>query len=156
MKFEMAFLFAYSMREGTHAHRNLQDDVSEEVKQRRVQQMIETFSEVQAPLNQAEVGKLHLLLVEGRAKREQGVLMGKTDNYKNGYAAVQTVPLYDKGQVVGRREFAIGDYLVVRVNRAGPRALYCIPLAIVATLNEYYHNLPLFEQLALPSTQPFH
>jgi tRNA A37 methylthiotransferase MiaB len=36
----MAFLFAYSMREKTHAHRNYQDDVPEDTKQKRVQKMI--------------------------------------------------------------------------------------------------------------------
>ena len=59
----MAFLFAYSMREKTHAHRNYEDNVPEEVKQRRLKQMIDTFVELQKPLFQAEVGKLHLLLI---------------------------------------------------------------------------------------------
>ena len=49
----MAFLFSYSMREKTHAHRNYKDDVSEEVKQRRLKQMIDTFVEVQRGLNLA-------------------------------------------------------------------------------------------------------
>ncbi len=39
----MAFLFAYSMREKTHAHRNYVDDVPEEVKQERLKKMIDTF-----------------------------------------------------------------------------------------------------------------
>lgn len=90
----MAFLFAYSMREKTHAHRNYQDDVPEQVKKRRLKEMIDTFVEVQAPLNEAEVGKTHLLLMEGKAKREKGVLLGKTDNYKNSYVPIQSVPVY--------------------------------------------------------------
>lgn len=48
----MAFLFAYSMREKTHAHRQFQDDVPEEVKQRRLKEMIDTFVEMQASLNE--------------------------------------------------------------------------------------------------------
>lgn len=36
IKFEMAYLFAYSMRERTHAHRNFDDDVPESIKQRRL------------------------------------------------------------------------------------------------------------------------
>lgn len=63
VKFELAFMFAYSMRERTHAHRNYEDDVPEEVKQRRLKQMIDLFVELQAPLNQKEIGKVHLILL---------------------------------------------------------------------------------------------
>lgn len=52
VKFDMAFLFAYSMREKTHAHRNYQDDVPEEIKNKRLKKMIDTFIEQQASLNQ--------------------------------------------------------------------------------------------------------
>jgi tRNA A37 methylthiotransferase MiaB len=108
--------------------------VPEEVKQRRLKEMIDTFVEGQAGLNRAEVGRLHLLLLEGRAKREQNTLMGKTDHFKNGYVGVERVPVYRSGKVVGERELAIGDYLVVRVRDCGPRALYCQPIAIADTL----------------------
>ncbi len=43
VQYDMAFLFAYSMREKTHAHRRMQDNVPEEVKKRRLIEMIETF-----------------------------------------------------------------------------------------------------------------
>ena len=43
VKYDMAFLFAYSMREKTHAHRKMQDNVPEPVKKQRLTQMIETF-----------------------------------------------------------------------------------------------------------------
>lgn len=59
--------------------------------------MIDTFIEIQSPLNQAEVGKTHLLLIEGKAKREQNVLMGKTDHFKNGYVKITSVPVYQGG-----------------------------------------------------------
>jgi len=43
VKYDMAFLFAYSMREKTHAHRKMQDNVPDPVKKQRLTQMIETF-----------------------------------------------------------------------------------------------------------------
>lgn len=43
VQFDMAFLFAYSMRERTHAHRRMQDNVPDEVKKERLQRMIEVF-----------------------------------------------------------------------------------------------------------------
>ena len=47
VKYDQAFLFAYSMRERTHAHRRLEDDVPEEVKKVRLQRMIEVFKKHQ-------------------------------------------------------------------------------------------------------------
>ena len=41
--------------------------------------------------------------MEGKAKREEGILMGKTDNYKNGYVNVEVVDVYSGCQVVERR-----------------------------------------------------
>lgn len=43
VQYDMAFLFAYSMREKTHAHRRMQDNVPEDVKKRRLIEMIDTF-----------------------------------------------------------------------------------------------------------------
>ncbi|ONH95293.1 hypothetical protein PRUPE_7G061800 [Prunus persica] len=43
--YDMAYMFAYSMREKTHAHRNYVDDVPEKVKQRRLTELIEAFRE---------------------------------------------------------------------------------------------------------------
>lgn len=47
VQYDMAFLFAYSMREKTHAHRRMQDNVPEDVKKRRLIQMIDTFKKNQ-------------------------------------------------------------------------------------------------------------
>jgi hypothetical protein len=49
------------------------------------------------------VGKRHLLLIEGRAKRDIDVLMGKTDSFKNGYAKIQSVPIYKDGKIIESR-----------------------------------------------------
>jgi len=65
--------------------------------------MIEVFLEEQSHKSKREVGEVHLLLMEGRAKREEGVLMGKTDNFQNGYVKVQEVPLFEGGMIVGSR-----------------------------------------------------
>lgn len=46
VRYDLAFLFAYSMRERTHAHRRLQDSVPEDVKKMRLTRMIETFKRI--------------------------------------------------------------------------------------------------------------
>ena len=47
VKYDLAFLFAYSMREKTHAHRRMKDTVSEDVKQERLVRMIDLFKKTQ-------------------------------------------------------------------------------------------------------------
>jgi len=49
--------------------------------------MIDVFVKEQSKLNEKEVGKVHLLL-EGKSKRDAGVLLGKTDNFKSGYVKI--------------------------------------------------------------------
>lgn len=71
VEYEQAFLFAYSMREKTHAHRVMEDDVPKSVKQARLQQLIDTFrTRIHAKNERVEVGKLRLVLVEGPTKRQ--------------------------------------------------------------------------------------
>ena len=76
-----AFLFAYSMREKTHAHRKFLDDIPEDVKQRRLREMIEVFHQNQEIISKEEVGRFHIVLIEGDAKY-QGQLKGRTDTNK--------------------------------------------------------------------------
>ena len=86
VRFDKAFMFAYSMREKTHAHRRLVDDVPEDVKSRRLQAVIETFTAGAKAANMEEIGRHHLVLVEGASKkpRPDGTVewMGRTDTNK--------------------------------------------------------------------------
>ncbi|KAL7511142.1 hypothetical protein ACHAXN_008040 [Cyclotella atomus] len=86
VKFDQAFMFAYSMRGKTHAHRTMEDDVPPEVKNRRLNEVINLFrNKVQERNDQMEVGKLRLVLVEGEAKKsspENRMWSGRTDQNK--------------------------------------------------------------------------
>lgn len=64
VKYDMAYLFAYSMRERTHAHRRMEDNVAEEVKKHRLQRLIETFKEGQLGRQKAEIGRHHLVMLD--------------------------------------------------------------------------------------------
>lgn len=96
--YDMAFLFAYSLREKTHAHRSskLADDVAAETKKRRLNELISTWRQEVSERNIASelmssniegLGQPHLVLVEGPARRggenkAQQVLTGRTDTGK--------------------------------------------------------------------------
>ena len=86
VQFDQAFMFAYSMRGKTHAARTMEDDVPADVKQRRLNEIIEVFRRnVQLRNEEIEVGKLRLVLVEGEAKRstaENKTWSGRTDQNK--------------------------------------------------------------------------
>jgi tRNA A37 methylthiotransferase MiaB len=78
--YDMAYMFAYSMREKTHAHRNYEDDVPEPVKQRRLAEMITTFRQTTLPRFESQLGTTQLVLVEGPNKRAPDTeLVGKSD-----------------------------------------------------------------------------
>lgn len=88
--YEQAFLFAYSMRDKTHASRTMQDNVPADVKQRRLQELIDVFRETVHEKNvRVETGRLRLVLVEGPTRKqnrrlEPGVPTwhGRTDQNK--------------------------------------------------------------------------
>eukprot|EP00947_MAST-08B_sp_MAST-8B-sp1_P003438 g3438.t1 len=71
--FANAFMYAYSVRPRTHADHRMEDDVPEEVKKARLQEVIATFRRVAAERNKKEVGTLQLVLVNGHSnKRRHG------------------------------------------------------------------------------------
>lgn len=87
VQYEQAFMFAYSMRNKTHAHRTMEDNVPADVKSRRLQEIIDTFRiNVQLKNERVEQGKLRLVLLEGQAKRQThpGMITwhGRTDQNK--------------------------------------------------------------------------
>ena len=68
--YSSAFLFAYSRRDKTHAARHYEDDVPADVKQRRLREIIAAHRLNEHRLRAEEVGRVHLAMVEGNAKRE--------------------------------------------------------------------------------------
>lgn len=82
IEFSVGFLFAYSPRKGTPAMR-WRDDVSEEVKQARLQRLIELQDALCAKHRQALLGTELEVLVEGRNERDPAFLKGKTRCWKN-------------------------------------------------------------------------
>lgn len=86
VRFDQAFMFAYSMRDKTHAARHYDDDVDETEKNRRLQEIIDVFRSNAIASNVAsEHNRLRLVLVEGHSTRStpsQPMLTGRTDGNK--------------------------------------------------------------------------
>lgn len=80
--FDFAYMFKYSERPGTGASRHLKDDVPEEVKTRRLNEIIALQNELSAVSKKADIGKTYEVLVEGTAKKPAGAMMGRTSGNK--------------------------------------------------------------------------
>ena len=80
--YDSAFMFKYSERPGTFAARHLEDDVPEEVKVRRLNELIALQNELSAESNRRCHGREFEILVEGRSKRSAEQLYGRTEQNK--------------------------------------------------------------------------
>jgi len=136
VKYDVAYMFAYSMREKTPAHRKLSDDVPEDVKKRRLQEVIDTFHRVIFEKNSHEIGKIHLVLVEGRSRKSDSDLKGRSDTNKK--VLFPDILIWNKnsGEFVNARA---GDYVVVAVERTNGLTLFGKPIEIT-TQAEFWEN----------------
>ena len=103
-QFDSAFMFKYSERPGTYAAKHLPDNVSEEVKIERLNELISLQTEVSAEQNRKDIGKTFEVLVEGYSKRSRQQLMGRTEQNK--------AVVFDKGT------YRIGDRVMVKITDA--------------------------------------
>jgi len=87
VQFDQAYMFAYSLRDKTHAARNYIDDVRDDIKSKRLQEVINTFrNNIQIRNELNELGRLRLVLVEGLAKKQPikniTMMSGRSDGNK--------------------------------------------------------------------------
>lgn len=99
--FDSAFMFKYSERPGTYAAKKMEDNVSEEVKGRRLQEIIDLQLELSQKSNEQDVGKEFEVLVEGFSKRSREQLFGRTEQNK--------VVVFDK------QKHRIGEFVKVKI-----------------------------------------
>lgn len=108
--FDSAFMFKYSERPGTYAAKHLPDNVSEEEKIRRLNELIQLQTEMSAVSYKNDEGKEFEVLVEGYSKRSREQLFGRTEQNK--------VVVFDKGN------HHIGDFVKVRITGSSSATLF--------------------------------
>jgi len=82
LRFDSAFMFAYSERDLTFAAKKLPDDIPPERKQRRLAEIVALQEQISAQVFAAQVGRRERVLVHGPSKRDPAQLMGRTDGFK--------------------------------------------------------------------------
>lgn len=80
--FDSAFMFKYSERPGTYAAQKLEDNISEEIKIRRLQEIIELQNQLSKESNLRDIGKTFEVLIEGFSKRSREHFFGRTPQNK--------------------------------------------------------------------------
>jgi tRNA-2-methylthio-N6-dimethylallyladenosine synthase len=110
LHFDHAFMFAYSEREGTAAARRLPDDIPEDLKRTRLEEVIRKQEGLSAAANAAYVGKIEDVLFHATSRRSDAELVGRTSSFK--------------AVIVPRKDKAPGDLAKVRITRATSATLY--------------------------------
>lgn len=112
--YDSAYLFKYSERPGTYAAKHLEDEVPEEVKVRRLQEMIDLQNKLSEESNLRDIGKVFEVLIEGYSKRSREQLFGRTSQNK--------VVIFDK------KNFHVGQFIRVKIQRASSATLFGEPV----------------------------
>src|SRR5690606_14163868 len=103
VKYDFGYMFAYSDRPGTPAHKKMEDDVPDEIKKRRLTEIINLQQIHSKERMQNYVGKVHEVLIEGNSKRDE--------NYWYGRISQNAVMVFPKTE--GTK---VGDFVMVKAN----------------------------------------
>jgi len=137
VKYDNAFMFAYSLREKTHAHRNYEDDVKPEDKARRLKEVIETFHRI-AKEKIIETNALQVVLVEGKSRRSGLDLCGRTDSNKIAFFPDIPIPA-DISKDSPKSQIKPGDYVILNIHSASTQSMKGTPLGITTLSNSSLH-----------------
>jgi tRNA-2-methylthio-N6-dimethylallyladenosine synthase len=112
VKFHYAYMFSYSERPNTPAAKKFADDVTPEVKSRRLDEIIDLQSATSFELNKLEIGKIHKVLIEGFSKKSEDSLKGRNsqnttvvfpkENHKKGEYVNVLIESATQGTLIGK------------------------------------------------------
>ena len=114
VKYDYGYMFSYSERPGTPAAKKFVDDISPEIKQRRLSEVIDLQLKLSLERNNGEIGKIQKVLVEGFSKRSEDFLQGRNDQNKK--------VIFAKENYNGAT-FRKGDYVMVRITSCSSATL---------------------------------
>ena len=110
VRYDGAYMFKYSPREGTKSYK-MEDDVPEDVKGKRLSEIIDLQQKISFDINQSLIGKEEVILIEGFSKKSDAFMAGRTDTNK-----VVIFPFSES--------FKEGDYITVKINRGTSGTLF--------------------------------
>ncbi|MBQ3858030.1 MAG: tRNA (N6-isopentenyl adenosine(37)-C2)-methylthiotransferase MiaB [Prevotella sp.] len=108
--FDSAFMFKYSERPGTYAAEHLPDNISEEEKIRRLNELISLQTQISAEQNKKDEGKVFEILIERFGKRDRNQLMGRTPQ--------------NKAVIMAKGNHHIGEFVKVKITGSTSATLF--------------------------------
>jgi tRNA-2-methylthio-N6-dimethylallyladenosine synthase len=110
VSYDGAYMFKFSPREGTKAF-DMNDDVPEELKAKRLNDIIDLQHQISFEINQSQIGTEEIILVEGNSKKSDDYFAGRTDTNK--------IVIFSRTE-----DIVVGDYIKVKINRATSGTLF--------------------------------
>ncbi|MEA5139799.1 tRNA (N6-isopentenyl adenosine(37)-C2)-methylthiotransferase MiaB [Arcicella rigui] len=110
VRYDYGYMFAYSERPGTPAAKKMEDDIPEEVKQRRLAEIIALQRQISHERNQMAVGTIQKVLIEGFSKRSEDFLQGRNDQ--------------NKMVILPKGNHQKGDYVNVKITSCSSATLF--------------------------------
>lgn len=135
VKYGVAYLFAYSMREKTSAYRRYVDNVDNKIKLERVQRMSKVYRSEADKLNKSQIGQQQLILIEGESKRSVKDLQGRNEGNIKVIIPKELIPTSYTSSTY--EPIKNGDYVAVHVCDANSQVLRGAPL-YHSSIGEFY------------------
>ena len=99
-KYDYSYMFKYSERPGTFAYKNLKDNIPEDIKSKRLNEMIALQRQLSLESNQRDIGKIFEILIEGVSKKSDQEMYGRSS--------------HNKAFVLPKNNLKVGDFVNVK------------------------------------------
>lgn len=141
VKYEMAFMFAYSMRQKTHSYHRMTDDVPNDIKLQRLNEVKDTFIQCLNGVLPKYIGQSQLILVEGFDRKDQSFIVGRNDGNLKVKFPVKEIHRY-RDALNLKTIPETGDYVMVKIVNALVSSLVAEPICLIG-LSEFHNDFPI-------------
>jgi len=123
VRYDGAYTFVYSPRENTKAI-YLKDDIDQETKTRRLDEIITLQRKISVEINKDLVGKTKQVLIESLSKKSDEFYMARTDCNKSVIIPIETGQVSESGKLIMKKTYKIGDMVNVKISKANSATLF--------------------------------
>lgn len=141
VRYNLIYMFHYSMREKTHAFHTMKDDIPLQVKIARLEQVSSLYREIALELNKSLIGKTQLILIEGTSKRSENDLAGRNDANVKVIIPKTSIPQIGAMNNSDLKPILVGDYVAVRITNCNSQTLLGEPLFHTSISNFHDNEL---------------
>ncbi|KAL0274562.1 UNVERIFIED_CONTAM: hypothetical protein PYX00_002662 [Menopon gallinae] len=125
VKYNFVFMFPFSLRQKTTAHRRYEDNLSWEEKNRRAAEVSQLFRSIAEKVNEEYIGQNQLVLIEGKSKKSEQDLVGRNDY--NTRVIIPNIQISTDRRSQCKRAIKPGDYVCVKITNSTSQSLQGIP-----------------------------